>query len=39
VSKWRNRFAQLRVPKSEDEPPGGRKVIDDESSNAEFLIN
>src|SRR5580704_12209199 len=31
VSKWLNRFAQLRVPGLEDEPRSGRRVINDES--------
>ncbi len=30
VSRWRNRFAQLRVPGLEDEPRSGRRVINDE---------
>jgi hypothetical protein len=37
VSKWRNRFAQLRVPGLEDEPRSGRRVINDESVERRIL--
>src|SRR5271170_317542 len=37
VSKWRNRFAQLRLPGLEDEPRSGRKVINDESVERRIL--
>jgi Homeodomain-like domain len=37
VSKWRNRFAQLRVPGLEDEPRSRRRVINDESVERRIL--
>ena len=37
MSKWRNRFAQLRVPGLEDEPRSGRRVINDESVERRIL--
>ena len=37
VSKWRQRFAQLRVPGLEDEPRSGRRVINDESVERRIL--
>jgi hypothetical protein len=37
VSKWRNRFAQLRVSGLEDEPRSGRRVINDESVERRIL--
>jgi hypothetical protein len=37
VSKWRNRFAQLRLPGLENEPRSGRKVINDESVERRIL--
>src|SRR5258705_9343991 len=37
VSKWRKRFAQLRVPGLEDEPRSGRRVINDESVERRIL--
>jgi hypothetical protein len=39
VSKWRKRFAKLRVPGLEDEQRSGRRVINDESVEVEFLIS
>jgi hypothetical protein len=37
VSKWRNRFAQLRVPGLEDEPRSRRRVINDEGVERRIL--
>src|SRR5271169_4899045 len=37
VSKWRKRFAQLRVPGLDDEPRSGRRVINDESVERRIL--
>ena len=37
VSKWRKRFAQLRLPGLEDEPRSGRRVINDESVERRIL--
>jgi hypothetical protein len=37
VSKWRKRFAQLRLPGLEDESRSGRRVINDESAECRIL--
>jgi hypothetical protein len=37
VSKWRTRFAKLRLPGLEDEQRSGRKVINDESVERRIL--
>src|ERR1700704_1854239 len=37
VSKWRKRFAKLRVPGLEDEQRSGRRVINDESVERRIL--
>ena len=37
VSKWRKRFAQLRVPGLEDEQRSGRRVINDETVERRIL--